>query len=156
MSDRRTRLLLLVALAPPLYRAAIRGALRFNMARLRTGDTRLLFATYADDVHFRFPGDSSWAADIRSKQELQRWVRRFVDVGLQLHPHEILVDGPPWRTRICMRYTDQLDAPDGTRVYENRGTISGTIAWGRLVEYEVAEDTHEVEALDAYLKERGR
>ena len=77
---------LLAALAPPLYRAAIRAALRFNLARVRKGDTRLLFATYADDVHFRFPGDSSWAADIHSKEELQRWVRRFVDVGLQLHP----------------------------------------------------------------------
>jgi ketosteroid isomerase-like protein len=152
---RATRLLVLAALAPPLYHGAIRGLLRWNFARVRKGDTRVLFATYAADVHFRFPGSSSWAADIHSKQELQRWVRRFVDVGLQLYPDRIVVDGPPWRTRICVLCHDSFTALDGERIYENRGVITGTIAWGKLVEYEVHEDTEKVAAFDEYLTERG-
>lgn len=149
------RLAILAALAPPLYHGAIRAALRWNFGRVRRGDTRLLFASYAENVHFRFPGDSSWAADIHGKDELQRWVRRFVDIGLQLYPDRIVVDGPPWRTRICILCHDHYTAPDGERIYENRGVITGVIAWGRLVEYEVHEDTHKVEAFDEYLKARG-
>lgn len=152
--NRVTRLLALAAIAPPLYHGTIRLALRWNFGRVRRGDTRLLFATYADDVHFRFPGTSSWAADIHGKDELQRWVRRFVDTGLQLYPDRIVVDGPPWRTRICIVCHDDYTTPAGERVYENRAVIAGTIAWGKLIDYEVFEDTHKVEAFDAYLKAR--
>ena len=52
------------------------------------------------------------------------------------------------------RSTSEIAAsPDGTRVYENRGVIVGQMRWGRMVEYEVFEDTHAVEAFDAWLSE---
>jgi hypothetical protein len=52
---------------------------------------------------------------------------------------------------LCLRGHDHLDAPDGRRVYENRYVIWGRLAWGRLKEYEVYEDTQKAKALDAYL-----
>ena len=50
-------------------------------------------------------------------------------------------------------YPDHLDAPDGSRVYENRFVIWGRMSWGRLREYEVYEDTQESAKLDAWLTE---
>jgi ketosteroid isomerase-like protein len=54
---------------------------------------------------------------------------------------------------LCVRGTDHLDTEDG-RVYENRYVIWGRMAWGRLREYEVYEDTQAAKSLDGYLARR--
>jgi ketosteroid isomerase-like protein len=136
---------------PPLYAWAVRSMLRRNLGRLWAGDPTPLLATYADDVHFVFPGRSSWAADLRGKDEVERWLRRFVRVGLQFEVHEILVAGPPWNTTVCLWFTDLLTTPDGEVVYANRGTILAKIAWGKVTYYEVNEDTQKVDEFDEWL-----
>ena len=45
--------------------------------------------------------------------------------------------------------------PDGRGVYENRYVIWGRIAWGRVKECEVYEDTQRAKALDEYLGVHG-
>jgi ketosteroid isomerase-like protein len=124
-----------------------------DMARLSAGDHRPLMRMYAKDVRFRFPGDSSWACEIEGRDELERWLRRFVETGLQISPDEVVVQGPPWRTTLCVRGIDHLDSADG-RVYENRYVIWGHMRWGRLTDYEVYEDTQASRELDAYLERR--
>jgi ketosteroid isomerase-like protein len=122
-----------------------------NMAKAREGDIGPTLKMDADDIRFRFPGDSSWAVELEGKERLETWLRRFADVGLQIYPDEVVLKGFPWRQTICVRGYDYLDAPDGRRVYENRYVIWGRIAWGKLREYEVYEDTQKTEALDEYL-----
>jgi ketosteroid isomerase-like protein len=122
-----------------------------NMARLRAGDYRPLLRLDADDIKFHFPGDSSWAAEIEGKDELERWLQRFVSTGLEIFPDEVVVKGPPWRMTLCVRGTDHLKGARGEIVYENRYVIWGRMAWGKLREYEVYEDTQKSAALDEYL-----
>jgi ketosteroid isomerase-like protein len=122
-----------------------------NMARLRAGDYRPLLRLDAKDIRFRFPGDSSWAAELEGKEELERWLQRHVAVGIQNYVDELVVKGMPWKMTLCLRGTVHLDAPDGRRVYDNRYVIWGRLAWGRLKEYEVYEDTQKSKALDDYL-----
>lgn len=136
---------------PALYAWAVRFMLRRNLGRLWAGDPTPLLATYADDVHFVFPGRSSWAADLRGRDEVERWLRRFVRVGLQFEVHEILVAGPPWNTTVCLWFTDRLTAPEGDVVYANRGTILAKIAWGKVTYYEVNEDSQKVAEFDEWL-----
>ncbi len=126
-----------------------------NMARLRRGDYRPLLRLDAPDVRFRFPGDSSWATELRGRAALERWLQRFVEAGIQIFPDEVVVIGPPWRMTICVRGTDHLDTPSGERVYENRYVIWGHLAWGRLIDYEVYEDTQRSVELDRWLQARG-
>ncbi len=123
-----------------------------NMARLRRGDYRPLLALDARDVRFRFPGDSSWATELRGRDALERWLQRFVAAGIQIFPEEVVATGPPWRMTLCVRGTDHLDAPSGERVYENRYVIWGHMAWGRLTDYEVYEDTQRSAELDRWLQ----
>ena len=130
--------------------------LSYNMARIRAGDTGPTLRLDARDVRFRFPGDSSWATELQGKEQLSRWLDRFVDAGLQIYPDEVVVKGPPWNTTLCVRGTDHLDAPDGTRVYENRYVIWGHLRWGLLKDYEVYEDTTKTAALERYLEARDR
>ncbi len=122
-----------------------------NMARLRVGDYRPLLRSDAKDVRFRFPGDSSWATELQGKQELERWLQRFVEVGLQIFPDEVVVKGPPWNTTLCVRGPVYLKNPQGETVYENRYVIWGRMSWGLVKEYEVYEDTQKSAALDEYL-----
>ena len=127
-----------------------------NMTRIRAGDIEPTLRLDAKDVRFRFPGDSSWATELQGKDELRRWLEKFVDAGLQIYPDEVVVKGPPWNTTLCVRGTDHLDAPDGTRIYENRYVIWGHMKWGLLKDYEVYEDTTQTAALDRYIAERDR
>ena len=132
----------------------VAALLRRNMERIRAGDYRPTLRMDAKDVRFRFPGDSSWAGEIHGKDELERWLQRFVKVGLQIYADEVVVKGWPWNMTLCVRGTDHLDTPSGERVYENRYVIWGRVQWGLLKEYEVYEDTQRSKALDDYLAVR--
>jgi ketosteroid isomerase-like protein len=122
--------------------------------RLNGGDPSLLLRLDAKDVHFRFPGESSWTADIRGKDEVEQWLNRTISVGLQHQPEQVVVQGPPWNMTICLRSTDHLATPEGKTVYSNRYVIWGRMAWGLLREYEVYEDTQKLGPLDEYLANR--
>lgn len=124
-----------------------------NMAALNRGDTRPLLRFDHPDIRFRFPGESSWACEIQGRDELAVWLQRFVDTGLEIHADQVVAQGPPWNTTVCVRGTDHLDTDEG-RIYENRYVIWGRMAWGRLTEYEVYEDTEASAALDRHLEQR--
>lgn len=130
-----------------LARMLIRRSLRFHQSR----DVDGLLSSYADDVHFFFPGRNSWAGEYVGKQQVRPWLERFHRVGLNLRVHDILVDGTPWNTRVCLQFTDDAKDADGRIVYENRGVIYARAAWGKIRHYEVFEDTEKVADLDRYL-----
>ena len=134
-----------------MYGWLVRSMIRNVLRRRDEGDIGPLLSMCADDVHFVFPGESSWAADIHGKGELEPWLRRFADVGLRVEVQQIDVTGWPWSTTVFLRFTDHATGPDGNVVYENRGVIVGKIAWGKIKSYEVFEDTQKVAALDEYL-----
>lgn len=127
-----------------------------NMKAVRAGDIEPTLAMDADDIRFTFPGESSFAPGASSKEELRRWLERFASLGLQIYPDEVVLQGFPWRQRICVRGHIHLDDPGEGRVYDNRYVIWGRIAWGKLREYEVYEDTEASRRLDQYLERTGK
>jgi ketosteroid isomerase-like protein len=122
-----------------------------NMRSASAGDIAPTLKMDAQDIRFRFPGNNSWTTELEGKEELERWLRRFADVGIQISPDEVVLKGFPWRQTICVRGTDHLDSPAGERVYENRYVIWGHLRWGLLRDYEVYEDTEKARELDSYL-----
>jgi ketosteroid isomerase-like protein len=122
-----------------------------TMARTRAGDIGPTLQMEADDVRFRFPGKNSWAGEFVGKPEVEQWLRRFADVGIQIYPDEVVLKGFPWKQTLCVRGRDHLSAPTGELVYENRYVIWGQMSWGKLKDYEVYEDTEKATALDNYL-----
>jgi hypothetical protein len=126
-----------------------------NMAKASAGELGPTLRLDAEDVRFSFPGDSSWGGEFNGKAELEPWLRRFADVGLQISPDEVVLKGFPWKQTICIRGRDHLDSPAGERVYENRYVIWGRLSWGLLRDYEVYEDTQKSKALDRYLASIG-
>lgn len=121
------------------------------MAGLRARDLSLVLRLDADDVVLRFPGDSSWGGEFRGKAEHERWLRRFVEAGLQIYPDQVVAGGPPWKMTLCVRGHVDLHSPEGEKVYDNSYVIWGLIRWGKLTKYEVFEDTQKTGRVDDYL-----
>jgi ketosteroid isomerase-like protein len=135
-----------------IVRKMIEGALRSQAE----GDLGPLLSKAADDVHFTFPGESSWSADIHGKANLEPWITRFMEAGLQFEPQEIVVNGWPWDTSFYIYFTDHGKDDDGAIFYQNEGVIRGKIAWGKIRSYTVFEDTQKVAALDEYQAAQSR
>ena len=130
---------------------ATRWMIRRNVRRLNDGDYRPLLSGYAKDAVLVFPGESSWSGEHRGRDGIERFLQRFVQAGIKVEVHEILLNGPPWNTKACVRFSDRATASDGTVFYKNSGVIYGTIAWGKIKLQHDFEDTEKVAELDRYL-----
>src|SRR4051812_40696175 len=111
----------------------IRPLIRRQIAQLNAGNYEPLLKMAAPDAELRFPGVNSWSRVFRSPgtgtayssthrgtAELAAFAQRFVEHGLHIDIEDILVAGPPWNTRICVRATDHAVDDDGRQVYANR------------------------------------
>jgi ketosteroid isomerase-like protein len=123
------------------------------MAGLRRGDIRRAMLLDANDVVLTFPGENSFAGVFRGKPAHRAWEQRFVDLGIQIFPDEVVAVGPPWRTTLCIRGRDHCHSPQGELVYDNRYVIWAHLRWGRMKELEVYEDTGRADRFDAWLTE---
>ena len=146
-----------------MYKATIRALLRHSIRRLNEGDYELMLKMAHPDFELAFPGHNSWATMIRPQRtgrqrhathrgidEARAFADRFVAEGIQLQIEDILVNGPPWNTRIALRAHDFLADPEGgDDVYNNRAVLWLELRWGRLVAWEDYEDTERVAAWDA-------
>ena len=146
-----------------MYKSAVRWMIRRNIARLNAGDYGPVLAMFSDDVEFSFPGDNSWADEFRpvqrgrhahvthrGKAEMERFLQRYVDAGLQMEIEDILVNGPPWHTRAAVRAHDWSPGESGDR-YQNRAVMFVTARWGKLIAQEDYEDTERATAFDRVL-----
>jgi ketosteroid isomerase-like protein len=145
-----------------VYKAAVRAFVRFSIERLNRGDPSLLLTLATPDAELAFPGNNSWAAMHRRVEkgrarhvthrgidECRTFANRFVDERVQFEIEDILVNGPPWKTRVALRVHDFVAGPDGADIYNNRAVAFLELRWGRLFRWEDYEDTERVAQWDA-------
>ena len=82
----------------------------------------------------------------RGVAELEAFAERFVANGFRIDVDDILVNGPPWRMRICVRATDGTSNANGVEVYNNRVVVFVEVRWGRIHRWEDYLDTERVRA----------
>ena len=98
-----------------MYKASIRALLRHSIDKLNHGDYSLMLKMASPDFALAFPGDNSWSTMFRPQQrgraahvthrgieEAGAFADRFVAEGIQIEIEDILVNGPPWNTRIAV------------------------------------------------------
>jgi len=137
-----------------MYKAAVRWMIRRNVAALGAGDPGPLLAGYAGNAVLVFPGNSAWSGEHRGKPAIEAFMRRFLENGLVGEAHDIVVNGPPWRTTVCVLFTVRATDPDGMIVYDNRSILFARVRWGKIFYHEDFEDTHKIEAFDHYIAAR--
>jgi ketosteroid isomerase-like protein len=152
-----------------VYKAVVRALVRRGLRELNAGRPEMLLRLAAPEAELAFPGESSWAtmfrpvvkgrrrhATHRGVEECRAFADRFVAEGIQLAVEDILVNGPPWRTRVAIRVVSHVPSRggdgDGAAAgdeYANRAVAFLDLRWGRLVSWEDYEDTERVAAWDA-------
>jgi len=138
----------------PFYGWIVAAMIRRAVRRINAGDIGPMLGSFADDATLIFPGDHSWGGEYKSKNEIRRFLERFVEVGINLEPHEILVQGWPWNTTVMLRFTNEARDKTGIVVYANRGAIFARASWGKIKYQEDYEDSQKVVAFDKYLASR--
>jgi uncharacterized protein (TIGR02246 family) len=136
-----------------MYKTAVRWMIRRSVRALRAGDARPLLASYADDAVLVFPGSSAWGGEYRGKAAIAGFFHRYVKDGLTGEAHEILVNGPPWRTTVCVLFTVRAADAAGSVVYDNRAVLFARARWGKIFYQEDFEDTQKIEAFDRFLRQ---
>lgn len=141
----------------------MRTLLRHSIKRLNGGDYSLLLKLAHPRFELAFPGDNSWSTMFRPQvsgrhrhvthcgvTEAAAFAERFVAEGIQFFVEDILVNGPPWNTRIAVRIHNYIPGSDGgADVYANRAVLYLETRWGRLVRWEDYEDTERIATWDA-------
>ena len=144
-----------------MYKASIRALMRYSINKLNQGDYSLMLKLAHPDFELSFPGQNSWATMFRPQHlgrdrhathrgidEATAFAERFVAERIQFEIEDILVNGPPWNTRIALLVHDFIAGHDGD-TYNNRAMLFLEVRWGRLVRWEDYEDTERVAAWDA-------
>lgn len=147
-----------------MYKTAVRALVRRNIDQLNKGNYQALLKMAAPDAELAFPGNNSWSRQFRTpragrtafsthrtRAELEAFARRFVAAGLRIEVDDILVNGPPWNTRICVRASDGATDASGMEVYSNRVLLFIESRWGRIRRWEDYLDTERVSAWDRSL-----
>jgi ketosteroid isomerase-like protein len=96
-----------------MYKTLIRAMIRRSVRALQAGETAPILAGYADDAVLVFPGRSSWGGEYRGKAAISGFLERFIEAGLVGEVEDILVNGPPWRTTVCVVFTDRAQTRPG-------------------------------------------
>jgi hypothetical protein len=142
-------------------RALLPGLLRLkfgqDLKRLNAGDYTSLLAAYSDDfvLHFN-EGDHRWSGDWIGKAGMERFLQNFTRARIQGEIGQVAISGPPWALTMWVRFDDHADAPDGTRIYQNRTALVLRTRWGKIVEQDdFYADTAPIATLDRKLTELG-
>jgi ketosteroid isomerase-like protein len=143
-----------------MYKAIVRAIVRHSITKLNQGDPTMLLKMATPSVELAFPGDNTWArmfrpvekgrkrhSTHRGIEECRAFAQRFVDEGIQFEIEDILVNGPPWNTRIGLRAQSFIPGQSGD-TYNNRALAVLELRWGRLVRWEDYEDSERVAAWD--------
>lgn len=145
-----------------MYKAIVRAMIRRNIDALNDGNAGPTLAMFAEDARLSFPGFNSWSSQFRpaqkarvvfdthrGREEIGAFLARYVDQGIQMSVEDILVNGPPWNTRVAVRCHVWALDPDGGDIYNNRAVLMVDTRWGRIHRQEDYEDTERAAAFDA-------
>jgi ketosteroid isomerase-like protein len=137
-----------------MYKAAVRWMIRRSVRALSEGNPDPQIAAYADDAVLLFPGDNAFSGEYRGKDAIAGFLRRFTRDGLRANAEDILVNGPPWATRVAVVLPITGTDGAGTVVYDNRACLYVKVRWGKITFQEDFEDTKKADSFARYLETR--
>jgi ketosteroid isomerase-like protein len=130
-----------------MYRSLVRRRVRRGFQLLSSGRLDELVRAFAPGAVLAFPGEHRLAGESRGPLEIRAWFEEMRGVlpEFRLIPREIVVEGPPWRTRVATHFDVVATLADGS-AYRNEGMQLLEIRWGRIHQDRLFEDTQIVAA----------
>jgi ketosteroid isomerase-like protein len=130
-----------------MYKTIVRAKLRRLFAGASRGHWQPIVDGFADDFSYRFVGNTPLGGTRTTRVAMQAWWTRLLTLfpGAQFTPQEILVEGPPWNTRVMTRMLFSATVPgvDGGAAlpYDNEVMQLMRLRWGRITSIVTIEDT---------------
>jgi ketosteroid isomerase-like protein len=130
-----------------VYKAIVRAKLRRLFADASQGNWKSIVDGFADDFSYRFIGNTPLGGTRTTRSAMEAWWTRLLKLfpGAQFMPQEILVEGPPWNTRVMTHMLFRATIPGaggGAAVpYENEVMQLMRLRWGRITSIVTIEDT---------------
>jgi ketosteroid isomerase-like protein len=130
-----------------MYRSIVRRRIQGLFAEANRGNFQAIIDTLGPGFVYRFIGDTPLGGTRTTKPAMQAWFQRIYRLfpDATLHPQTIVVEGPPWNTRI-MTYVKfrgvlpPVSGADGVP-YENEVMQLLRLRWGRITSVTTLEDT---------------
>lgn len=129
-----------------VYAAIVRRKVRDTFAQINQGQYRTMVDGLADEFEYRFHGEHALGGRRTTKDAMIRWWERTLRLlpGARFDVQDVLVGGPPWKTRIAVRSLVSGPLPNG-EPYENTVFQFMTLRWGRITSVETVEDLQVLE-----------
>ncbi len=129
-----------------MYHAVVKRIARNAFQDLSDRNAEALLDRCSPDMRHTFAGEHALGGTRHSRAAFRAWLDRLYRLfpELQFDIHAILVEGPPWNTRLAISWTDRGVAADGVD-YENEGVHLLRLEWGRLTELHAKLDTRHLE-----------
>src|SRR6478752_1730253 len=115
-----------------MYARLVERHTRRVYAQFNARNAEPAIARFAEDAHLIFRGRSALAADLHGKSEVAALLRELMTLGLRWEIHDVVVQGPPWNTRLATRYTVRADQPSGHAPLSYQAFQYARLVWGRV------------------------
>jgi ketosteroid isomerase-like protein len=132
---------------PLMYKTIVRAKLRRLFEGASRGHWQPIVDGLADDFSYRFVGNTPLGGVRRTRAAMQAWWTRLLRLfpGAQFLPQAILVEGPPWNTRVMthMLFCAEVPGAAGSppTPYRNEFMQLMHLRWGRITSIVTLEDT---------------
>jgi ketosteroid isomerase-like protein len=130
-----------------MYHFIVKRRIRALFAEANRGNFQAIIDALAASFVYRFVGDTPLGGTRTKTSSMKLWFERIYRLvpDAKLHPQMIVVEGPPWNTRIMtyVKFNGTLP-PVGQQPgmrYENEVMQLLSLKWGRIHSVLTIEDT---------------
>jgi ketosteroid isomerase-like protein len=130
-----------------MYHFIVKRRIRHLMAEANRGNFQAIIDSLATKFVYRFVGDTPLGGTRTKKTSMKAWFERIYRLvpDAKLNPQMIVVEGPPWNTKIMtyVKFNGTLP-PVGSNPglpYENEVMQLLSLKWGRIHSILTIEDS---------------
>jgi ketosteroid isomerase-like protein len=135
-----------------MYRSIVRQRVLGLFAKANRGNWTAIVDILSDRFSYRFAGDTPLGGTRTTKPAMRAWFERLYRLfpGAQFRPQMVVVEGPPWNTRVMTHVRIEGMAPDASgqsKPYANEFMQLMQLRWGRITNVVTLEDTQRFVAI---------
>jgi ketosteroid isomerase-like protein len=130
-----------------MYHFIVKRRIRALFAEANRGNFQAIIDSLATSFVYRFIGDTPLGGTRNRRSSMKLWFERIYRLvpDAKLNPQMIVVEGPPWNTRIMtyVKFNGTLPAVGSQQgaPYENEVMQLLSLKWGRIHSVLTIEDT---------------
>ena len=144
-----------------MYRMIVARKIRASWREVQQRNAGAVVDQFARDFEYRFVGEHALGGVRRTRASQLEWFERLFRVfpSIEFTVRDVIVTGPPWRTRAAVlldvRIPGERGYSDAEPVWTNEVMQTVELRWGRITRIVTMTDTQREVAILTRLTEAG-